>query len=133
MQSETITAILSHAPATRCFAIGSDDLAHRHSERATRNLPKPQRRQAARRHYQKWKRNIDSIIADAKDISYEATISRLEALTLNAVRLAFDPVTADETIDLMADEIRQSSKYGIGIWEQHASDELVFVWLWNDK
>jgi hypothetical protein len=126
-------AIMKHAPRVRCFAIASADLAHLNSERATRNLPRAKRRQAARNEYTRWKRAIDSIIEDAKTTPYETTIKRLNSLPLDSVNLTFDAESADETIDRMARTIQLRPTLGIGVWEQFVSDDLVFVWLWNDK
>lgn len=133
MTSDTITKIVKHVPRVRCFAIASDDLARTNSQHATKRLPKSKRRQAARNEYNRWKRAIDSIIDDAETTAYETIVERLNSLPLDAVGLAFDAESADEIIDKMARAIHLRPAIGIGIWEQFASDDLVFVWLWNDK
>lgn len=132
MTSVTIVDILNYAPNVRCFAIASDDLARRNSEETARRLPRLKRKQASRNAYNKWRRSVESIIDDAKATSYDAIIQRLKSLPLDAVRLTFDPDSADSMIDAVADEIRQRPASGIGIWEQFASEELVFIWLRND-
>lgn len=133
MISDTITNILKHAPKVRCFAIASDDLARTNSERATKHLPRTKRRQAARNEYNRWKRAIDSILDDAKTTPYDTIIERLTSLSLDAVNLTFDADSADKMIDKIAQAIQRRPTRGIGIWEQFASEDLVFVWLWNDK
>lgn len=133
MISDTITNILKHAPKVRCFAIASDDLARTNSERATKYLPRTKRRQAARNEYNRWKRAIDSILDDAKTTPYDTIIERLTSLSLDAVNLTFDADSADKMIDKIAQAIQRRPTRGIGIWEQFASEDLVFVWLWNDK
>ncbi len=132
MTSEFIGEILQHTPEIRCFAIGSNELAIRQAEKLARRMPRTKRRQAARNHYRRWERQIDSILQDGRSADYETTIHRLESLPLEAVRLAFDAEAADTLIDDVANTIRQSQRSGIGIMEQYASDEIVFVWLWND-
>lgn len=133
MTSDTIADILKHAPSVRCFAIASDDLARANSERAAQRLPKSERRQRARNEYNQWKRAVDSIIADAQTRPYDTIIERLNSLSLDAVSLTFDPDSADDMIDKMVKTIQLRPTLGIGVWEQFASDDLVFVWLWNDK
>lgn len=133
MTSETIADILKHAPRVRCFAIASDDLARTNSEHAKKHLPRSQRRQAARNEYSRWKRAIDSIIDDAKTTPYATIIKRINLLPLDAVNLTFDADSAEDMIDKMALTIQLRPMLGIGVWEQFASDDLVFVWLWNDK
>ena len=134
MASDTIAQVLKFAPNVRCFAIASDDLAKRNSERATRHLPRSNRKQAARNAYNKWKRSVEFIIDDAKAAGYDdpLIIERLKSLPLEAVNLTFDADSADSMIDRVSDEIRQRPAIGIGIWEQFVSEELVFIWLWND-
>lgn len=132
MTSNTIVEILKFAPNVRCFAIASDDLAKCSSERATRHLPRSKRKQAARNAYNKWKRYVETIIDDAKAAGYDEIIERLKSLPLEAVCLAFDADLADSMIDRVSDDIRQRPGIGIGIWEQFVSEELVFIWLWND-
>jgi hypothetical protein len=131
--SETINSVLQHAPQTRCFAIGSEDLARRNSERASRGLPRPKRSNATRTRYNKWKRDVDSIIADGKSAAYDELIERLRQLPLDAFTLTFDAATADTEIDRIASDIQLRPTIGVGIWEQFVSDELVLIWLWNDK
>lgn len=133
MTSETIADILEYAPNVQCFAIASDDLAQRNAERAAKQLPRAQRRKAGRYAHSRWKRSVDSIIDDARTIDFNAIIARLETLPLDAVHLTFDAQSADEMINRLADEIRERPTTLIGIWEQFVSDDLVFVWLWNDK
>ncbi|ELP30094.1 hypothetical protein [Rhodopirellula baltica] len=133
MTSDTINMVLQHAPQTRCFAIGSDELAQRSSERESRSLPRSERKRAARNRYNKWKRAVDAIIADGKSTAYHDLIERLRQLPLDAITLTFDAETADAEIDRIATEIQLRPKFGVGIWEQLVSDELAFIWLWNDK
>ena len=133
MTSETINAVLQHAPQTRCFAVGSGDLAQRNSELDSRSLPRVDRKKAARNQYNKWKRSVDDIISDAKCIAYDEQIERLRQLPLNAITLTFDAESADAEIIRIASEIHLRPKYGVGIWEQFVSDELVLIWLWSDK
>ena len=133
MTSDTINTVLQHAPQTRCFAIGSDDLAQRNSERESRRLPRAERKKAARNRYNKWKRAIDVIIADGKSTAYDDLIERLRQLPLDAITLTFDPESADIEIDRIASDIQLRPAIGVGIWEQFVSDELVLIWLWNDK
>lgn len=132
MTSDTIADILKYAPNVRCFAIASDDLAKRNSEKTTRQLPRSKRKQAARNAYNKWKRSVESIIDDARATSYDEIIRRLRSLPLDAVVLTFDKDSADSMIDTVADDIRQRPAIVIGIWQQFVSRELVFIWLWND-
>lgn len=132
MTSETVTDILTHAPHVKCFAIASVDLARSASKDASRRLPRARRRQAARNTYNKWQRQVDAITEEARSTSYDEIIQRLQSLPLNAVRLTFDPESADSMIDAVGKEIFHGPLPGVGIWEQFVSDELVFVWLWND-
>lgn len=132
MTSETIAEILEHKPNVRCFAVGSDDLARRNSHKLARQLPRPKRKQAERKHYLRWKRSIDSIIQDAPNSDFSLIVTRLESLPLEAVHLAFDPRSADELVDKLSLEILDRPTAGIGIWQQFASDSVVFIWLWDD-
>ncbi|MEM6365957.1 MAG: hypothetical protein AAF745_16125 [Planctomycetota bacterium] len=133
MTSVVINTVLKYAPQTRCFAVGADDLARRNSERESRNLPRASRKKASRNRYAKWKRAVDGIISDGKSTAYDDLIERLRQLPLDAITLTFDPDTADAEIDRIASDIQSSHKYGIGICEQFVSDELVLIWLWNDR
>jgi len=98
--------------------------AQRNSERESRSLPRTERKKAARNRCSKWKRAVDAIIADGKSTAYD---------DLDAITLTFDPEFADAEIDRIASDIQLSHKYGVGIWEQFVSDELVLIWLWNDR
>lgn len=130
--SETITNVLRHAPNVRCFAIASGDLARRNSARSVKRVARAKRKRAARKEYDRWKRSVDEIINNARNQTYDDTVAEIKLLPLDAVRLAFDAGEADRLIDAMEKEIHEKT-YPIGICEEFASDEVVFVWVWNDR
>lgn len=110
----------------------SDDLARTNSELAKKYLQRSERRKAVRKQFNMWKRAIDSIIEDAKTTPFDSIVDRLKSLPLDAVNLAFDAESADNAINEVAKAIRLRPTSSVGVWEQFASDDLVFVWLWND-
>lgn len=132
MNSETIAQILKYAPTVQCFAVGSDDLARQNSVLSVKHRPRTERKRAARNAYRRWQRLVQSIIDDARSAEYDHLISCLQALPLDAIRLTFGATSADSMIDQVSEEIQEKSWTLIGIYEQIVTDELAFVWLWND-
>ncbi len=133
MASKTITSILECAPNIRCFAIASDELVVRSSKQEARSLPRSKRQQAARRYAKRWKRAIETIMDRARETTYGDLLRQLRELPCDAVTLTFDSEAADNAIDLMAARIQSGPNSGIGICEEIVSEDVAFVWLWNDK
>jgi hypothetical protein len=133
MSSDIVASIRKQAQNIRCFAIASDEFAKSNCGETTKQLPRSKRRQAELHEYNRWKRDIASIIHDAKTFSYEKIIERFNMLPLDAIKLAFEDDAADSNIDKFIEKIQLRPGIGIGIWEQYVSDDVVVVWLWNDK
>lgn len=129
--SEFLDELLANAPDVRCFAVASEDIAIQNSQQLPSRVVGSDRKKGAKQHLAKWKRRVEDIIRTAKGRPYDDVVKDIESLPLDAVRVAFDPIQADNFIDELTNKIRLR-QCGIGIWEQFATDEIVFVWIWQD-
>lgn len=130
--SAELTGLLKFCPTIRFFVVCSGAIAERAIERASRSMPRGERKRFRHNKYVAWDQQFKALRADAPQLTTAQTKERVLGMQWGAAIWTDSTKDAIATARGFSTEMAALKRGGIGIASFRLSEEVAWISLWYD-